>query len=54
MNRDRGLTVLNEMLGEEQAKKGSTDLGEDLSRLSREYVIGFPRRGDMAPPPARP
>ena len=40
MNRDRGLTVLNEMLGEEQARK-IQQTWEKISPDFEKYVIGF-------------
>ncbi len=49
MNRDRGLTVLNEMLGEEQAKKVQ-QTWEKISPDFERYVIGF-LAGEIWPRP---
>ncbi len=40
MNRERGLTVLNEMLGEEQARK-VRQTWEKISPNFEKYVVGF-------------
>ncbi len=49
MNRDRGLTMLNEMLGEEQARKVQ-QTWEKISPDFEKYVIGF-LAGEIWPRP---
>ncbi len=49
MNRDRGLTVLNEMLGEEQAREVQ-QTWEKISPDFEKYVIGF-LAGEIWPRP---